>query len=156
VARQARRVGLVSNPPDVDALVAAAWLHDIGYAKALRATGCHALDGARYLRANRWPDRVCCLVAYHSGARFIAEVLGLGPALAEFREETGIVADVLTYADQTTGPHGQEMAVDHRMADMLERHGPDSVQAFVQPIRGPYLRSVVDRVEDALRRGLRF
>jgi hypothetical protein len=99
---------------------------------------------------------VCCLVAYHSGSRFIAEAQGLGQALGEFREESGIVADVLTYADQTTGPHGQEMTVDHRIADMLERHGPDSVQAFVHPVRGPYLRNVVDRVEDALRRGLRF
>jgi hypothetical protein len=99
---------------------------------------------------------VCCLVAHHSGARFIAEALWLGPALAEFQEESGIVADVLTYADQTTGPQGQEMSVDRRMADMLERHGPGSVQAFVHPIRGPYLLNVVDRVEDALRRGLRF
>ena len=33
---------------DADLLEAAAWLHDIGYAPGLAATGLHALDGARY------------------------------------------------------------------------------------------------------------
>ena len=33
-----------------DDLVAAAWLHDIGYAPELVETGFHPLDGARYLR----------------------------------------------------------------------------------------------------------
>ena len=31
-------------------LVAAAWLHDIGYSPALAVTGFHPLDGARFLR----------------------------------------------------------------------------------------------------------
>lgn len=31
-------------------LIAAAWLHDIGYAPAVTDTGFHPLDGARYLR----------------------------------------------------------------------------------------------------------
>ncbi|MGW0560049.1 HD domain-containing protein [Streptomyces sp. NPDC003016] len=34
-----------------DLLVAAAWLHDIGYAPGLRDTGFHPLDGARHLSA---------------------------------------------------------------------------------------------------------
>jgi hypothetical protein len=37
------------------------------------------------------------------------------------------------------------MPVDGRIADMLRRHGPDSVNAT-------YLRAVVDRVEEALPR----
>ena len=41
-----------------DALVAAAWLHDIGYAPDLVETGFHPLDGARYLRRwGRWAGR---------------------------------------------------------------------------------------------------
>jgi HD superfamily phosphodiesterase len=34
---------------DAHLLEAAAWLHDIGYAPDLAATGLHSLDGARYL-----------------------------------------------------------------------------------------------------------
>ena len=48
VARRARWVAArLSLSAD---LVAAAWLHDIGYAPELVETGFHPLDGARYLR----------------------------------------------------------------------------------------------------------
>ena len=33
-----------------DALVCAAWLHDLGYGQAVTDTGFHPLDGARLLR----------------------------------------------------------------------------------------------------------
>ncbi len=36
------------------ALVAAAWLHDIGYAEALHETGFHPVDGAQYLHDHGW------------------------------------------------------------------------------------------------------
>ena len=55
-------------------LVAAAWLHDIGYAPGLKETGFHPLDGARHLRATGWPPALCDLVAHHSGSRFVATV----------------------------------------------------------------------------------
>lgn len=42
---------------DRDLLVAAAWLHDIGYAPELRDTGFHPLDGARHLEALGAPAR---------------------------------------------------------------------------------------------------
>ena len=60
---------------DGSLLVTAAWLHDIGYTPALRETGFHPLDGARYLD---WAghQREAALVAHHSGARFVAEVRG--------------------------------------------------------------------------------
>ena len=52
-----------------DCLLAAAWLHDIGYAPSLVATGLHSLDGARYLRDAQHSDAMLCrLVAYHSCA----------------------------------------------------------------------------------------
>ena len=38
---------------DADLIEAAAWLHDIGYAPGLAATGLHPLDGGRYLRDAR-------------------------------------------------------------------------------------------------------
>ena len=61
---------------DGSLLGTAAWLHDICYSPALRETGFHPLDGARYL-AGAGHLREAALVAHHSGARFVAEVRGL-------------------------------------------------------------------------------
>ncbi len=75
VARRARWAGKqLSLSED---LVAAAWLHDIGYAPELVDTGFHPLDGARYLRRVGINGRVVSLVAYHSCAEIEAEVRGL-------------------------------------------------------------------------------
>ncbi len=49
-------------------LVVAAWLHDLGYASALKDTGSHQIDGARYLTHEGYPERLCALVAHHSAA----------------------------------------------------------------------------------------
>lgn len=65
-----------------DELVAAAWLHDIGYAPELVETGFHPLDGARYLRRQGINDPVVRRVAHHSCARIEADVRGLGTELA--------------------------------------------------------------------------
>src|SRR5215469_9740250 len=62
-------------------LVAAAWLHDIGYAPELAETGFHPLDGARYLRRVGVDGQVVSLVAYHSCARMEADARGLGAEL---------------------------------------------------------------------------
>lgn len=48
VADRARWVAKALFLPDD--LVAAAWLHDIGYVPELAQTGFHPFDGARYLR----------------------------------------------------------------------------------------------------------
>jgi hypothetical protein len=151
VVQQARSARGLVTAEDFDVLEAAAWLHDIGYAPSVRDSGFHPLDGARYLKQHGWPSRVCGLVAYHSAAHLVAEAQDLAAELSEFEREHDLVADILTYADQTTGPNGETMTIDHRIADMLRRHGPGSVNALVHPIRGPYLRSVVDGVEEALR-----
>jgi hypothetical protein len=89
-------------------------------------------------------------VAYHSGARYVAGELGLLAALDRYPEERSPVSDVLTYADQTIGPNGERSTPAARMAEMLHRHGPDSVNARVQPARGPYLYTIVDRVQARL------
>ena len=68
VARRAQFLTLTVDPRDAALLVAAAWLHDIGYAPGLRETGFHPLDGARYLRSIGWSQAICHLVAHHSGA----------------------------------------------------------------------------------------
>jgi putative nucleotidyltransferase with HDIG domain len=148
VARRAETVaGTAGARGEGEALLAAAWLHDIGYASALRDTGFHPIDGARHLRAGRWPSRIVGLVAHHSGALCVAEVRGLAAEIAAFRREDSPVADALVYADQTVGPNGRVMTVEHRLADMLHRHGPDSPNAAAHARRAPLLLAAIHRVE---------
>ncbi|MCA2214164.1 HD domain-containing protein [Jidongwangia harbinensis] len=142
----------VGDDEEHETLVAAAWLHDIGYADALHDTGFHPLDGARHLDREGWPRRLSALVAHHSGACFVARARGLDEALRAYPREDSPVADALTYADQTVGPGGIRMDVRCRMADMLHRHGPASANAVVHHVRGPYLLAVADRVEHRLTR----
>lgn len=116
---------------DSEALVAAAWLHDIGYAPSLVASRFHPLDGARYLRRlATMPDRVVCLVAHHSCAVIEAEERGLaGELLSGFIKEESPTADALWYADMTTGPDGQRFDVGERLAEIRSRYGADHVVA---------------------------
>jgi hypothetical protein len=130
-----------------DLLVAAAWLHDIGYAPALRDTGFHPLDGARHLDRHGWPARLCGLVAHHSEAGCVAAARGLAGELAAFGREHSPMSDALTCADQTVGPHGRRMSVDERLADMVRRHGPGSPDAAVHQQRAPLIRAAVHRVQ---------
>ncbi len=58
VARRAEDLAWMVEPDDdPDMLLAAAWLHDIGYARAVIDTRFHPLDGAGYLRRHGWPPR---------------------------------------------------------------------------------------------------
>ena len=150
VAAKAAQVAVTVDAVDRELLVAAAWLHDVGYSAELHATGFHPLDGARYLWRHGWPGRVCGLVAYHSGAVFVARARGLGAALRRYPREQSPVSEALTYADQTVGPGGQSMTFDERVAEMLARRGPDSVQARAKDPREPHLRAIAARVERRL------
>lgn len=51
VAAKAARVGQAFDGEDRATLLAAAHLHDVGYAPSLKVTGLHQLDGAIHLRA---------------------------------------------------------------------------------------------------------
>jgi hypothetical protein len=150
VAARAGQLSGTVAPHERRLLIAAAWLHDIGYAPAAKVTGFHSLDGAWFLAARGWPARLCGLVAHHSGAAFAARDLGLAEELARFPHEGSAVSDALTYADQTTGPDGSPMTLDERMAEMLARHGLVSTQARIHHEREPYLRALAERVERRL------
>lgn len=132
VARRARWVAKqLALPED---LVAAAWLHDIGYAPELVDTGFHPLDGARYLRRAGVDGQVVSLVAYHSCAQIEAEVRGLGAELAsEFSPADPLPSDALLYCDMTTGPGGDYVRPADRLVEIRGRYGPDhEVTQFVE------------------------
>lgn len=130
VARQAASIGRVLGT-FADLVVDAAWLHDIGYSPALARTGFHPLDGARYLRnSTDIAPPVVALVAHHSGSVVEARNRGLeGELLGEFPlasvDELALAG--LTYSDITTGPDGQPMSPEERLAEILRRYSPDDV-----------------------------
>ncbi len=150
VARRAAELAVTVPEQDRAVLIAAAWLHDIGYAPSIQKTGFHPLDGALYLRELGWDERVTALVCQHSGARFVPAERGFGPVMAEFPFIEDPVSDALTFADQTVGPHGRRMTVTYRIAEAIARHGPDSPNAPARVDRIPYLLAAAERVEQRL------
>ncbi len=122
VAARARIVGGALAPLDAAALVAAAYLHDVGYAPELAETGFHAVDGARFLRVCGH-GRVAGLVAYHSGAEAEAGARGLVRELAEFEDERSVVSRALTYCDLTTDSEGRPVELAERLAEIRRRYG---------------------------------
>ena len=122
VVAQPDRVGPALCASERPRLLAAAYLHDVGYASELVATGFHPIDGALWLRAQR-RERLAQLVAHHCGARFDAGVRGLCAALAVFEREQSPTADALTYCDLTTSPTGVRVNVEQRLAEIEQRYG---------------------------------
>jgi HD domain-containing protein len=163
-ARQAEHIGRTVLPADErELLVAAAVLHDVGYATPLARSGFHPLDGARFLTEAGAPPRLCALVANHSAAAVTARLRGLSAKLAEFPDEPTLLRDALWYCDLTTDPDGDEITFDERIADIRARHGPGSVNvraldsgglvertAAVQRVRS---RLLVSAAADRLSRG---
>jgi len=150
-ARRAEAVALTLPGAERDILLVAAWLHDVGHSSMARVSGFGSLDGADYLAGRGWPPRITSLVAHHSGADFVARACGRYDALDRYPEERSELADALTYVDQTTGPRGERLTVQERIAESIARHGADSAQARAQSVRGPYLIAAVGRVERRLR-----
>jgi HD domain len=149
VAGEAHRVAAVLPTHDGDLLVAAAYLHDIGYAPSLNRLGFHPVDGAWFIRTHG-QERLACLVAHHSGARFEAEERGLVDELAAFPVEDGPVMDALIFADMTTGPVGQPMTLDERISDVQRRYPPDDPVPRAMVRARPLLQAAIDRTRHRL------
>ncbi len=145
--RLATKLGLGAEG---EAVRVAAWLHDIGYAPSLVATGFHPVDGARFLRAQGTPELVVSLVAHHSGAAFEAEQRGLSDELAEFVAPPAALLDVVTYADLTTSPDGAAVTVARRLSEILARYAEDSAVHRAVVESSPLLLAAADRVEERL------
>jgi hypothetical protein len=151
VARQAQRVAAVLPAGERDELVAAAYLHDLGYVPSLVQTGLHPLDGARHLRA-LGRERLAGLVAYHSAARAEAELRGLAAELAEFGDEASATSMALTYCDMTTGATGEPVTLAERLADVERRYGAGHVVTRSVRQARPELERCVQHVEANLPR----
>jgi hypothetical protein len=149
VVARARALERVVPVADREVLVAAAYLHDVGYDPELASTGFHPLDGALWLRAEG-RERLACLVANHSGARFAATLIGLGDALDEFPPESSATADALTYCDLTTDRDGREVTPAGRLAEIERRYGAESDAARAIAAGGPELAELVARVEQRM------
>lgn len=151
VGARARWVSAAFDEPDRTDLIAAAYLHDIGYAPALRVTGAHQLDGARYVRACGH-ERLAGLVAHHSAARFEVRRRGLGHELREFPREDSVVADALIYCDFTTGPSGEPVSFTERIIEVRSRYNPKSIEIAALEQSEPHLSAAVARTEHRLHR----
>lgn len=150
VAARATELSSVLPADEQKTLVMAAWLHDIGYAPKLAETRFHPLDGARFLRAEGWPQPVVNLVAHHSGAQFEAEERGMASELGEFPLPEGPLLDALNTADLTTGPDGQRLTFDERMREILDRYSEDDPVHRTWTRAQAVIRGCIQRTEDRL------
>lgn len=103
VAERAQELSHAVSESDRTTLIAAAWLHDIGYSPRIGLSCFHPLDGARFLRDEDWPDVVVRLVAHHSAARYEAPERDMVAELAEFPFVVSALQDALDTADLPTG-----------------------------------------------------
>jgi HD domain len=151
VVDKAGWVSTILNDGERELLVAAAWLHDIGYASSIVVTGFHPLDGARWLRGQGFDERLTALVAHHSCALLEADERGLAVELTrEFEREESVVADALWFCDLTTGPNGQDFGVAERLDEIRLRYGPNHlVTRFVDRAQGQLL-AAAGRTADRL------
>lgn len=151
VARRARHAAAFMNSVDLDMLISAAYLHDIGYAPRLAATGFHPLDGARFLQSLEAPQRLCALVAHHSCAHKEAELRHLSAELSEWMAEEGDVRDALWWADMTTTPEGEDTNAQDRIEEIQKRYGSEHIVTFFIRQARTDLLAAVDRTEERLR-----
>lgn len=150
VAAQAVILRAAVPAKDHDLLVAAAWLHDIGYSPDLIKTGMHAIDGALYLEQQGFPPRLAALVAHHTGARFEAAERGLIRELDKFVREEGPLADALAMADLTVGPTGQLVKVEARIDEILVRYPPGTAVHHAISRARPSLIAQAERTQSRL------
>jgi putative nucleotidyltransferase with HDIG domain len=147
VLRQAEAIAPVLGER-AELLAVSAILHDVGYAPEAVNTGQHMLDGARYLADVVGVDPlVCSIVAYHSSSRWESAELGLTDVLESFAPPPQLLEDAITYCDVTTTPDGGQVDGAQRLAEVLERYGPDHVVFRAVTAARPFMLASVARIE---------
>lgn len=126
VARRGAAIGPLVAGRDVEVLVAACWLHDIGYGSDLAGSTLHNVNGAAFLRGIG-EERFAGLVAYHSAGPEEARLRGMEAELQVYVDESSPVSQALTYCDLTTAADGSVVSLDERLADVCDRYGPEHV-----------------------------
>jgi hypothetical protein len=149
VVQRAHWVGQAFDGDDRIYLLAAAYLHDIGYAPSLGVTGFHPVDGAIYVRSFGC-ERLASLIAHHFAARFEAQLRGCDRLLNEFPRECSPVADALTYCDGTTGPAGEPISIKERAAEIRSRYPENDVVVQALRLAMPHLALAVGRTQQRL------
>ncbi|MCU1641194.1 MAG: hypothetical protein JWN03_1469 [Nocardia sp.] len=153
VGRKVEQVaGLVPASLREEAIIAAQ-LHDVGYGHPV--TGFHPIDGARLLKARGYSPVVCHLVAFHSAAIVEAEVRKID--LSAFNEffiddvpGIDVAGDFVWWADMTTGPTGETLTVDERLADIRVRYSEGSIVRTAIDLSEPLLRGAVQRASGSM------
>jgi len=150
VARRA--ADIAARIPDLDGgvLLAAAWVHDVGYAPSLAKSGFHHLDGAAALAARGELD-LAGLVAHHTSGDAEAEARGLTTRLQSFEAPSEIMAAAIAYCDLHAGPGGVPTDVDSRVAEVEVRYGPGHPVTRGLRAALPQLRDQVELIEALLR-----
>jgi hypothetical protein len=137
-------------------LIAAAWLHDIGYARHIARTGFHPVDGALFLAREGWPEQVVFLVAHHSHAAVLAPYYGVQHHMALLEHVHGHADDILTFSDLRAGPDGLGADPRDRVDDMRRRHAERTfVPDNIHEARYRLLLSAAARINAALNRATR-
>ncbi|MEV6273384.1 HD domain-containing protein [Kribbella sp. NPDC051936] len=150
VAARARELSAILGDRS-ELIEGAAFLHDIGYSAAVRSTGFHPLDGARYLRDVLGAETLLCqLVAHHTGALVEADERGIDRLAAEFQLPDQFLLEALTYCDLTAAVDGCQVDVEERLNEILTRYPRDHVVHRSIVRSKPALRSAVQNVERRL------
>jgi hypothetical protein len=150
VAARAQLIGPTVVGEHSERLLAAAMLHDIGYAPRLATSGFHPLDGARFCRNAGYPQ-IASLIAHHTGARNEAQLRGLLPQLLdEFPYEDSLMQRALTYCDLTTAPDGTRTNVNARVVEICERYGGEHVVSRAIQIGLPEFLAIEAEIETLL------
>ncbi|WP_432877163.1 HD domain-containing protein [Kribbella sp. CA-245084] len=150
VAAQARSLASILGD-QAERVEVAALLHDIGYSSAVRSTGFHPLDGARYLRDVLDADSTLCrLVAHHTGALVEAEERGIVELAREFALPDRDLLDAVTYCDLTADVDGCQVNVEERLSEILGRYPVGHVVHSSIVKSSPFLRTAAGNIQRRL------
>ena len=72
---------------------------------------------------------------------------GLGPQLMDVPRPDGELLDALTYCDMTSGPSGERMTLDERLAEIIQRYGPGHLVTEAIQVATRHLRDAIARAE---------
>jgi hypothetical protein len=140
---------LFSSADAAELFVAAAYLHDVGYAPAIANTGFHPLDGARFVRDSGWPE-AAELVAHHTGARNEA-LLREVDLVDEFQFKNSLLYRALTFCDLTTGPEGAPTSVNARVEEICRRYGDGHVVSRASLMGIPEFKAIESEIGNRIR-----